>query len=160
MTRLLMPCAVKPREDNLAFADQFVDAALQFAFFLFASAQPHGEVGAGQFVTLGAERDGHEVVAPADDLGEKGAARFRDHDPDRILAGSKRLPNSRWAPSFEMLRTTHCFDAPPSAISAPQMTSLRTLWRRSSIESSQSSAELYAYRRRVKGYCGQNAVLT
>src|SRR6516165_10113383 len=69
-----------------AFADQFLDAALQLALFLFAPAQAPGEVGAGQLVgRFRTERDANEVVAKPDDPGEEGAALSRDRQAQRLL---------------------------------------------------------------------------
>src|ERR1700761_205077 len=69
-------------EGGLAFAEQFVDAALQLALLHFALAQPFGEVRAGQFIGLfQIERDANEIVAPPDDLGENGAPLAGDRQP-------------------------------------------------------------------------------
>src|SRR5579872_1949428 len=75
----------------LTIANQLVDTALQFAFLFFAPAQPRREVGAGQFVTLGAEGDAHEVVSPPDDPGEKGAALLRNREPYRRLGRAELI---------------------------------------------------------------------
>src|ERR1700686_3134004 len=58
-----------------AFAQEFVDAALQLALFLLAPAQPLLDVGDRQLKgSLRAEGDADEVVAPPDHPGEEGAA--------------------------------------------------------------------------------------
>src|ERR1700676_594588 len=65
---------------------QLLDAALELALFQLALAQPFRKVGAGQFVGgFRAERDTHEIIAPPDDLGEKGTTLSRDRQQNRIL---------------------------------------------------------------------------
>src|SRR6202035_5339289 len=71
--------------EGLAF-DQFLDAALQLALFLFAFAQALGEIRTGQFVRLfRVERHADEIVAPPDDPGHHRAPLARDRQPQRIL---------------------------------------------------------------------------
>src|SRR5882724_916686 len=70
---------------RLAF-QQLLDAALELALFQLALAQPFRKVGAGQFVRgFRTERDTYEIVAPPDDLGEKGTTLSRDRQQNRIL---------------------------------------------------------------------------
>src|SRR5580704_15731013 len=71
--------------EGLAF-DQFLDAALQLALFLFAFAQAFGEVRTRQFVRLfRIERHADEIVAPPDDPRHHRAPLARDRQPQRIL---------------------------------------------------------------------------
>src|SRR5579859_321444 len=86
---------------GLAFADQFLDAALQLALLLFAPAQPFGEVRAGQLVgMIRAERHADEIVAPPDDLGHDRAALARDRQPQGILRDAEQALEFEMSAAF------------------------------------------------------------
>src|ERR1700733_291416 len=75
----------RQKPEGLAF-NQFLDAALQLALFLFAFAQAFGEVRTRQFVRLfRVERHADEIVAPPDDPSHHRAPLARDRQPQRIL---------------------------------------------------------------------------
>src|ERR1700761_4597338 len=73
-TRIIPPA---PRKTSSAFAQQFVDAALQLALFRFALAQPLIEIGFWKSRRVG-ERHADEIVTEPDHLGQERASLARD----------------------------------------------------------------------------------
>src|ERR1700760_2690422 len=81
-TRILPPAGSERRS---AFAQQFVDPALQLALFRLALAKAFVEVGFGQNRGVIGECDADEIVAPPNDLGHERAALARDRQRELLL---------------------------------------------------------------------------